>query len=322
MLIILLLFFLLFPSKILAVDPIITVNPIIASVVAGNQFNLNFSVINSEVGTTFFYKIYGGIDADNYGIKTVKNNIYLPYTGGYSWSSFPFFIVGEGGSASVDGTAVIVSNSPAGNYNVRVSINNTNTISSNNSQTISVSTPPTCTYTYSKGDCTASNTQTLTVSSSTPSGCIGTPITSQNCTYITPVCNYTYSAWIICSSSGIQTRTITTSTPAGCTGTPILSQGCTYISPTKPITTPTIDLNKYSPSPSIEQISPIIEPTDIFETPIPTEESTSTPTPDSGSVLGESSPKKNIIPLIFICLGALFLLTPLIITKIKSKQDA
>lgn len=261
MLIILLLFFLLLPSKILAVDPVITVNPITASVVAGNQFNVNFSVINSEIGTTFFYKIHGGIDTDNYGIKTVRNNIYLPYTGGgYSWSSFPFFVVGEGGSVSVDATAVIVSNSPAGNYNVRVSINNINTVSSTNSQTILVIAP-------------------------TP-----TPIPPTSTPTLTP-----------------------TLTP---TKIPTLT-------PTKtPTPTSTIDLNKYSPSPTIDSISPIIEPTDAFESSTPTEEATTTPTPDSESVLGESTPKKNILPLIFICLGALFLLTPLIVVKIKSKQDA
>jgi len=48
----------------------------------------------------------------------------------------------------------------------------------------------TCTYTYSDWSaCQPDNTQTRTVISSSPPGCVGTPVLSQSCTYThTPVC--------------------------------------------------------------------------------------------------------------------------------------
>lgn len=52
------------------------------------------------------------------------------------------------------------------------------------------STPPppsACIYTYSNwGDCQPDNTQTRTVLASSPAGCVGTPVTSQSCTYVPP----------------------------------------------------------------------------------------------------------------------------------------
>jgi hypothetical protein len=57
-------------------------------------------------------------------------------------------------------------------------------------------------------------------------------VTSQACTYVPPVCTYTYSAWGACQSNGTQTRTVASSSPAGCAGTPVLSQACTYVPPT------------------------------------------------------------------------------------------
>lgn len=49
-------------------------------------------------------------------------------------------------------------------------------------------TAPACTsWTYSTGACQPGNTQTLTIATSSPSGCIGgTPLTSQSCTYVPP----------------------------------------------------------------------------------------------------------------------------------------
>lgn len=86
----------------------------------------------------------------------------------------------------------------------------------------------------------------------------------------------------------------------------------------KPTATPTIDLNKYTPSPNAS-ISAILEPTDTIEIVTPTQEPIISPIVDSELVLGENTSRKNIFPLIFICLGGLFLLTPLIIAKIKSR---
>lgn len=49
-------------------------------------------------------------------------------------------------------------------------------------------TPTACTYTYSAWSaCTSNNTQTRTVTASTPAGCTGTPLTTQFCNYVPPV---------------------------------------------------------------------------------------------------------------------------------------
>jgi hypothetical protein len=88
-------------------------------------------------------------------------------------------------------------------------------------------------FTYSAwGACQSSSTQTRTTVSSSPAGCTGgTPVLSQACTYVSPVCTYNYANWGACLSNGTQTRTVMQSTPAGCTGTPVLSQACTYVPP-------------------------------------------------------------------------------------------
>lgn len=74
--------------------------------------------------------------------------------------------------------------------------------------------------------------------SSSPSGCVGTPVTSQSCTYnpgATACTSWSYSAWGPCQSNNTQTRTVTASYPSGCVGSPSssqLSQSCTYNSGT------------------------------------------------------------------------------------------
>jgi len=93
-----------------------------------------------------------------------------------------------------------------------------------------------CAYTYSPwGVCLSSSTQIRSLLTSTPTGCTGTPILSQTCTYTPPVTactSFTYSAWGTCQSDNTQTRAIQSSSPAGCTGgTPLLSQSCTYVPP-------------------------------------------------------------------------------------------
>jgi hypothetical protein len=102
--------------------------------------------------------------------------------------------------------------------------------SSDPGQSCIVSNPETCTsFTYSAwGACQADGTQTRTVVSSSPAGCVGgSPVLSQSCT---PTCtSFTYSAWGSCQPDDTQTRTVVSSSPAGCAGgTPVLSQSCTY----------------------------------------------------------------------------------------------
>jgi hypothetical protein len=94
--------------------------------------------------------------------------------------------------------------------------------------------PATCTsFTYSAwGTCQSNSTQTRTVATSLPTGCIGgTPVLSQSCTYVPPTCTYTYDVWGACQSNNTQTRNVLTTSPTGCTGTPVMSQSCTYVPP-------------------------------------------------------------------------------------------
>jgi hypothetical protein len=96
--------------------------------------------------------------------------------------------------------------------------------------------PPSCVYTYSNwGVCQSNGTQTRTILSTAPAGCVGTPLSlTESCTNVPPTCSsFTYSAWGSCQSNNTQTRTVLTSTPTGCTGgLPNTSQSCTYVPPT------------------------------------------------------------------------------------------
>jgi hypothetical protein len=106
--------------------------------------------------------------------------------------------------------------------------------------------PVACTYTYDVwGACQSNNTQTRNVMTTTPTGCTGTPVVSQSCTYVPPTpaaCTYTYDVWGACQLNNTQTRTVLTTTPSGCTGTPVTSQACTYIPPTPAACTYTYDI--------------------------------------------------------------------------------
>ncbi len=99
----------------------------------------------------------------------------------------------------------------------------------------------TCTsFTYSGwGACQPNNTQSRTVISSSPTGCIGgNPVLTQSCTYTPPACtSFTYSSWGVCQSNNTQTRTIVSQSPSGCSGgSPALTQSCTYVPPLNPCT--------------------------------------------------------------------------------------
>ena len=93
-------------------------------------------------------------------------------------------------------------------------------------------TPVACTYTYDVlGACQSNNTQTRNMLTSSPSGCTGTPVTTQACTYVAPACTYNYDSWIACQPNNTQTRNMLTATPSGCSGTPVTTQACTYVAP-------------------------------------------------------------------------------------------
>jgi len=90
-----------------------------------------------------------------------------------------------------------------------------------------------CSYSYGPwGACQADGTQTRSVASSSPPGCMGNPVLSQACSSGTTCTSFTYGSWDACQPDGTQTRTVLTSGPSGCTGgSPVLSQPCTYGAP-------------------------------------------------------------------------------------------
>jgi hypothetical protein len=253
-LIILLLFFLVFPSKISAI-PTVTINSAPDVVTAGTTFPVTFTINEASSSASYVYKFFGGVDSD---VSKITGGPDLFYTS--SWVNFPQVTLSSGISNVFSGYAFIKPDALTSVFNLKIKIaltTNTNTGFTSPSFLIDV--------------IAASPTQTPTMSPTL----------------------------------------IPTSTPI-----PINTPTSTI----KPTATPTIDLNKYTPSPNAS-VSAVLEPTETVQVIIPTQEPTIISIEDSGLVLGEDTSQKNILPLIFICLGGLFLLTPLIIAKIKSRSN-
>jgi len=177
---------LIFTKPVFATNPTITITMADTDPVAGTSFPVTFIVENEDVGSTFHYKFFGGIDDLKTQIQTAPNLFWQ----GTPWGNFPTFTTDADGKSVINTYAYIKSDSPSGTYKLFVRLNNDLT-SLSYIYPINVSAAPTCTYTYTQGTCTSSGTQTLTVSSATPSGCVGTPSTSQPCTYVAPSCEYT-----------------------------------------------------------------------------------------------------------------------------------
>lgn len=107
------------------------------------------------------------------------------------------------------------------------------------------------------------------------------------------------------------------------TKTPTITPTST-ITPTPtstPTITPTLTIKPTS-TPTDEPIpTAVIEPFDTAAVENENQPPTITQIPIQESVLGDTTTsKKNPLPIIFICIGGLFLLTPLIISKIKHEN--
>ncbi|MCK5122532.1 MAG: hypothetical protein KAQ87_00020 [Candidatus Pacebacteria bacterium] len=105
-------------------------------------------------------------------------------------------------------------------------------------------TAPTCaSFTYSGWSvCQPDSTQSRTVASSSPSGCVGgSPVLTQSCVYdgggggggggseSTICASFTYNDWSVCQPDSTQSRTVASSSPSGCVGgNPVLTQSCVY----------------------------------------------------------------------------------------------
>ncbi len=243
--------------------PIISINSSPDAAIIGDPFSLDFSVNNAEIGTTFYYKVFGGIDSSNNQIKTQNGTSFLSYIGS-GWPQYPFFVIDIGGSANVLASILVdlQKTDKEGDYNLSIRI-----AKSNGSPTPS----------YSTYDSSISKTIDMVMPTPTP-----TIIPTDVPTPTDPP----------------------TPTP---TKTPTPTRTPT---PTK-IPTPT---ENETPTPNI---SPLYQ----GEIPINQEKGFDT-TPEilgvSNSHPDVSKSNKKILPLVFICLGGLFLLTPLIIAKIKN----
>ncbi len=188
------------------------------------------------------------------GLKTELGQLFQlygirvdPVSGNYELESSEYSALFSSISLTVSNATITVTNRQTGTmiFTAPVSDISSGTFYAQNMPTPPGSTTPTpaaCMYTYSAwGTCQSNNTQTRTVTGSSPAGCTGTPVLNQTCTYVPPAptstpCTYTYSAWGTCQSNNTQTRTVTSSSPAGCTGTPVLTQVCTYVPPAPTLT--------------------------------------------------------------------------------------
>jgi len=244
-LIILLLIFLLFPHQTFAA-PIVSIVDFPETVIAGNIFNVTFSISSVTPGMIYHYKVVGDGNSE---ILTQPNT---SCAGNYELCENINIATDSANIATASGKLNLVS----GIYNLKIRI--------------------------AQGD---KHTSTY-----------NSDIVSLNSVLPTPT------PTLIPTNTPAPTNTpIPTNTPAP-TNTPSPTNTPTII-PTKILTPTSTPIENIVPTPDQNISSELIE--------------NSTPTPESVLGVTANSDKKNYLPLIFICLGALFLLTPLIIAKIK-----
>ena len=245
-----------FPCQIFAA-PTISIVDFPESIVAGNIFNVTFSVSNATAGLTYHYKVVGDGNSE---ILTQPNTSCAS-----NYDTCENINIASD-SASI-ATASAKMNMVSGIYNLKIRI--------------AQSDKHTSTY----------NSDIVSITSILPSP---TPtIAPTNTPFPT--------------STPLPTNT-PTPTP---TPTPTKTPTPTPTEAPTPTITPTETIVPFLTS--TEEPSPL----DLSDQNTPTENLN----PTSSSVLGATkSNNKNYLPLIFICLGALFLLTPLIIARIKHEN--
>jgi len=251
-LVFLLFLFCIFPSQIFAA-PTITITNFPENVIAGDVFNITFSISNTDIGSTYHYKIIGDKDTK---IKTQPDT--------HCSSDYDFcenINIVDSSEKLATASAFIDMISGNNNLKIRIAKDNKDSHTTFDSQFISInSVLPTTTPTPT--------TFPIETPTSTPK--------------ITPT----------------PTKTPTPNKVITPTKTP------TPIKTTTPTKTPI-------PTPTLATESAIL---------VSTQTPTQTPTPVP-EILGiTTTNKKNYLPLVFICLGGLFLLTPLIIAKIKNEN--
>lgn len=132
------LYFFFHPHRIFAA-PIVTINNIPDTNILGDNFSVDFSVANADIGSSFYYKVFGGIGDNTSSIQTFNNNNYLNYTS--SWVDFPILAIS---TSSANFTAYGKAINSSGLYNIRIriaKISNTSTKYDSEAKTIDIIGP-------------------------------------------------------------------------------------------------------------------------------------------------------------------------------------
>lgn len=124
---ILLLLFFSFLGSVFAAPSVIIEN-ISDSVVLGENFSVGFSVSNADIGSSFYYKVFGGIDDNTSSIQNFYNSNYLNYTS--SWADFPILVISTNSANLATAFGRVNNNSSSGIYNIRLRIAKTSNTSS------------------------------------------------------------------------------------------------------------------------------------------------------------------------------------------------
>lgn len=234
--------------------PVVVINNISDNSVVGDNFSVDFSLSNAQIGSSFYYKIFGGIGESTSSVQTFYNSNYLSYTS--SWTDFPVLVVGDTNPILVNANSRI--NNSAGVYNIRIrvaKVSNTSSKYDSEPKSIDIIAP---------------------TSTPTPNP-TSTPIPTIK----------------------------STPTP---TKTPIPT---TIHTPTK---IPPISMSKLSPT---SEITPTPEPSITPEPEILGAQTTSSEI----NIPEVSKPKNNKVGIIFIIIGGLLLLSPLLVTKLQQLKN-
>lgn len=138
--------------------PQIVLNSNPNQVVINSPFSVSFSVTNSDAGSSFYYKAFGGIGDTTSDIHTLNGGTELNYND--SWTSFPQLTIGDSGQSDGSVAAKVIGSS--GSYNFKIRLYNGSTgYTSPAISFIAVDPSPTPTPTLTNTP-TPTNTPTIT----------------------------------------------------------------------------------------------------------------------------------------------------------------
>jgi hypothetical protein len=168
-LILLLLPFFVFPTPVLSAPEII-INTYPSNIIAGQEFDVNFSVLGLSSDTSYYSKSIGGInleEVDTWNINWLQQND--------AWTSMPIFISNSEGSASASIKSRFALTTLEGNKEYKIRIRKVDSTTNNDSPSVNilVATPiPTPTSTPTQ---TATMTSTATTTPTPTKTATATP---------------------------------------------------------------------------------------------------------------------------------------------------